>query len=346
MRSLDDGLAFILQYKNIAWYENGKVRILDRRIYPIEIRFVECYSHKEVAQAITDMVTQSWGPYFAAGMGMALASYEARDLGIMEFKDFIHQAGITLYTARPTTAAHMKEIVEKCEIASLLAKEAGTDPIDAAFQTCMEYYSDIYTSCDVMGKYLVEKFPSSGTVMTQCWAETVVGMMLKHCRNENKDIKYICPETRPYFQGARLTASCIHDMGFDVTVITDNMPGYVLEKKKVDVFTSAADLICMDGTVVNKVGTFQIALCCDYYSIPYYVNGKPNLAHPDRASVVIEERDPEFVLQALGQRSVMEGVKGYYPAFDFTPPKLVTGVVTDKGCLDTSDLFTYYGSER
>ena len=342
-KRIDEGMAFILQPKNIAWYENGTVRILDRRIYPIETRFEICHSHKEVAQAITDMVTQSWGPYFAAGMGMALAAYEAMDLDGEAFKTFLHQAGIVLYTARPTTSAHMKEIVERCELASLAAQAAGKDPVDAAFQTCLAYYDEVYSYCDDMGRYLVEKFPQSGTVMTQCWAETVVGMMLRHCRKEGKDMKFICPETRPYFQGARLTASCICDMGFDVTVITDNMPGYVLEKKKVDVFTSAADLICMDGTVVNKVGTFQIALCCNYLGIPYYVSGKPNRAHPDRDSVHIEERDPEFVLQALGTRSVMDGVKGYYPAFDFTPPKFVTGVVTDKGCMDTSELYNYYG---
>lgn len=345
MSNVDEGLAFILKHNNIAWYENGMVRILDRRIYPIRTEFVTCHTHREVSQAITDMVTQSWGPYFAAGMGMALAAYEAKDLGIMEFKDFMHNAGIALYTARPTTSAHMKEIVERCERAVLLAKEAGKNPIDAAFGTSMEYYDEVYSYCDLMGKYLVEKFPKSGSVMTQCWAETVVGMMLKHCREENKDIRFFCPETRPYFQGARLTASCICDMGFDVTVITDNMPGYVLEQKKVDVFTSAADLICMDGTVVNKVGTFQIALCCDYLGIPYYVSGKPNLAHPDRTSVTIEERDPEFVLQALGTRSVMDGVNGYYPAFDFTPPKFVSGVITDKGCMDTDTLYDYYGSE-
>ena len=341
-KRLDEGLAFILQHKNIAWYENGSVRILDRRIYPIETRFVSCYTHKEVAQAITDMVTQSWGPYFAAGMGMALAAYEAKDLGVTEFKNFMHAAGIALYTARPTTAAHMKEIVQRGEMAALMAKEAGNDPIAAAFDACMEYYEEVYSYCNLMGKYLVEKFPDTGTVMTQCWAETIVGMMLKHCRKEAKDIRFFCPETRPYFQGARLTASCICDMGFDVTVITDNMPGYVLEQKKVDVFTSAADLICMDGTVVNKVGTFQIALCCDYLGIPYYVSGKPNPAHPDRHSVTIEERDPDFVLQALGTRSVMDGVKGYYPAFDFTPPEFVSGVITDKGCMDTSELHSYY----
>ena len=342
MEKLDDGMAFILKYENIAWYSEGKVRILDRRIYPIEVRFVECTTYVEVAQAITDMVTQSWGPYFAAGMGMALAAYQAKNLNEFDFKNFIHNAGIALYTARPTTSAFMKEIVEKCEIAALKAKLDGKSAIEAAFNTTLEYYDEIYTSCTIVGKHLVDCFPRQGTVMTQCWAETVVGTMLKSVRDQNKDIKFICPETRPYLQGGRLTASCIKDMGFDVTVITDNMPGYVLEKKKVDVFTSAADVICMDGHIVNKVGTFQIALASKYFGIPYYVCGKPNLAHPDKASIVIEERDPELVLHALSQKFTFEGVKGYYPAFDITPPELCAGVITDKGKLSPNSLDQYY----
>jgi methylthioribose-1-phosphate isomerase len=341
-KRLDEGLAFILQYKNIAWYEDGVVRILDRRIYPIETKFVECRSHQQVAQAIKDMVTQSWGPYFAAGMGMVLACHEARDLGEMEFIDYIHKAGISLYSARPTTSALMKKIVENCEASALGAKAAGRDALDAAFNTAVSYYDEVYTQTGKMGSFLAEKFPQQGTVMTQCWAETVVGMTLKEIRRTNKEIKFFCPETRPYFQGARLTASCIRDMDFDVTVITDNMPGYVLKKKNVDVFTSAADVICMDGTVVNKVGTFQIALCSDYYDIPYYATGIPDVAHPGRESVTIEERDPELTMYALDVKTTMDGVKGYYPAFDFTPPELVTGIITDKGCYTPNKVKEYY----
>lgn len=346
MKKLDDGMAFILKYENIAWYDNGVVRILDRRIYPIEVKFVECRTYNEVAQAISDMVTQSWGPYFAAGMGMALAAYQANGLDEKSFVEFMHTAGIALYTARPTTSAFMKEIVEKCEKAAIKAKLEGQSPIDAAFNTTVDYYNEIYSSCQIMGNYLVDCFPNKGTVMTQCWAETVVGMMLKSIREQNKDIKFICPETRPYLQGGRLTASCIKDMGFDVTVITDNMPGYVLEKKNVDVFTSAADVICMDGHIVNKVGTFQIALACNYFGIPYYVTGKPNLAHPDKESIVIEERDPELVLHALDKKFTFEGVKGYYPAFDITPPKFCSGVITDKGKFNPNELEKYYKSGK
>jgi methylthioribose-1-phosphate isomerase len=342
MERQDKDLAFMLQYENVAWYEDGKVRILDRRIYPVQTEFVECKTYEEVAKAITDMVTQSGGPYVAASMGMVLAAHNAKDKNEKEFFEYLDKAAYALSHARPTTSAHMVVAVEGCIEAAKTAFKKGEPVEQAMFEHVLanneQRYSRIYT----MAQNLVTKFPDDGIVMTQCFAETIVGMMLKVSREMGKKIKVICPETRPYFQGARLTASVVCDQGFDVTVITDNMPGYVLEKKKVDVFTSAADVICMDGNIVNKIGTFQIAMAAWYWGIPYYVTGTPNRHHPTIDTVTIEERDPDFVLQAMGQQTTMKGVKGYYPAFDITNPKLVSGVVTDKGIFSPYDLPRYY----
>jgi Predicted translation initiation factor 2B subunit, eIF-2B alpha/beta/delta family len=134
---------------------------------------------------------------------------------------------------------------------------------------------------------------------------------------------------------------------FYVTVITDNMPAYVMEEKKVDLFTSAADAICMDGYVVNKVGTYQIAIVAKYLKIPYFVTGIPDIGHESISTVTIEKRDGDFVLQAMGVKTAKEGVKGYYPSFDITPPHLVSGVVTDRGIFSPYDLKRYFrGDEK
>lgn len=186
--------------------------------------------------------------------------------------------------------------------------------------------------------------PAGGTVMTQCFGETIVGKMLAVATARGKSFRLFCPETRPYFQGARLTATVAHEMGFDVTVITDNMPAYVMQREHVDVFTSAADAICLDGHVVNKVGTFQIAIAAKYMGIPYFVTGAPDHGHPTVDTVHIELRDPDFVLQAMGVKTACDGVKGYYPAFDITPPALVSGVVTDSGIYAPYDLSRYFKS--
>ena len=341
----DEGVGFLLRYENVAWYEDGAVRILDRRIYPVRTEYVLCRRHEEVAQAIADMVTQSGGPYLAAAMGMALAAYEAREEREAALLAHLERAAHTLSHARPTTMAKMMRVTERAmnaARAALAAGRTGLELVEALRENAVNQVNENYIRYTAIGKLLADKIPQGGAIMTQCFAETVVGTMLRECRSRGNEIKVICPETRPYFQGARLTASVACDMGFDVTVISDNMPGYTLREKHVDLFTSAADVITMDGHIVNKVGTFQIALAASYWGIPYYVTGSPNPSHPDRSSVVIEERDPLLVMDAMGTRTTMEGVKGYYPAFDVTPPKLCDGVVTEKGIFSPFDLGRYF----
>ena len=121
----DENLAFMLQYENVAWYEDGKVRILDRRIYPAKVEFV--------AQAIADMVTQSAGPYLAAGMGMALAAYECRNKTGEEAEQYLEKAADTLAHARPTTAARMEAITEKCRQVGIEALKKGERMDEAIF---------------------------------------------------------------------------------------------------------------------------------------------------------------------------------------------------------------------
>lgn len=345
MTRADEGMAFLLRYENVAWYEGGKVRILDRRIYPLRTEYVVCTRHEEVAQAIADMVTQSAGPYTAAAMGMALAAHEAALRAEPDLMGYLTKAAYTLSHARPTTVEKMKQVVEgSLATARRVLEEGGRGESlpEALFAYALARIDGNYRRYESVGRYLADQIPMNGTIMTQCFAETVLGTTLLECRRRGNAVKLICPETRPYFQGARLTASVGQDMGFDVTVVSDNMPGYVMKEKHVDLFTSAADVITMDGHIVNKVGTFQIALAARYHNIPYLVTGFPNAAHPDIASVHIEQRDPNAVLEAMGTKVTMAGVKGYYPAFDITPPKLCDGVVTDKGIFAPLDLKAYF----
>jgi len=345
MTRQDTDLAFLLRYENVAWYERGAVRILDRRIYPIRTESVTCRSHLEVAAAIADMVTQSGGPYTAASMGMALAAHECRDMGFAQQTAFLTCAAYTLAHARPTTAPRMRQVTERALKVALAALEAGKAADAAIFEDTLDGLNQKYARYAIMGRHLCGLMPEGGTVMTQCFAETIVGMMLRACREAGKTVRFICPETRPYYQGARLTASCIADMGFEVTVITDNMPAWAMAQKGVDLFTSAADAICMDGHVVNKVGTLQIALVAHHFGVPYFVTGTPNRAYPSKNEVHIEERDPGLTNESLGVRTTLPQVRGWYPAFDVTPPHLCAGVVTDKGILSPYDLARYFDAD-
>ena len=341
----DADLAYMLQYEHIAWFEDGVVRILDRRVYPRELRYVTCRSVEEVVQALRDMVTQSAGPYTAAAAGMALAAYECRNETKGRQLRHLQNSAEQIAHARPTTAQRMALITGGSYAAAKAALDSGGDPVDAVMTYLINANNMRYDKVYRMARYLCDMIPKGGAVMTQCFGETIVGQMCRVLKEQGKeDARIFCPETRPYFQGARLTATVCRDMGMDVTVITDNMPAFVMKKENVSVFTSAADAICMDGHVINKVGTFQIAIAAKYNKIPYFVTGAPDKMHRSVAEVPIEMRDPDFVLQAMGVKTAADGVKGYYPAFDVTPPELVSGVVTDTGIYTPYDLDRYFAN--
>jgi len=373
IKRADEGLAFLLRYENVAWYEKGTVRILDRRVYPAQIEFVTCTDYREVAQAIKDMVTQSAGPYLAAAMGMVLAAYQAvhekdargrgahiDDTGTHDARTdgaslkgtsgleagiiaFCEKAAYDLSHARPTTVEQMKGIVNgSLEVIKSLAGKADADEIvQAAFDYAFNYVNNNYKKYTLIGKHTAALIPQNGTILTQCFGDTIVGTVLRECIQDGKNVRVICAETRPYFQGSRLTASVACDMGVPVTVISDNMCAFTMKTKHVDMFTSASDVITLDGHIINKVGTFQMALAARYYGIPYYVTGTPDPKHADLSTVHIEERDGDAVLTLWGKKITMEGVKGYYPAFDITPPELCTGVVTDLGVYEPHRLADY-----
>lgn len=342
MKRQDYDMPFMLRYENVAWYEDGEVRILDRRVYPKEIRFEICKTHKEVARAIKDMVTQSAGPYTAAGMGTALAAYEARDLRGEDLIKFLEDAAETISTARPTTSTRLKKVTRGSIEAAKRAMESGEDLVEALFQESINSLNRRYSAMNEVAKYLCDLIPDGGKVLTQCFAETIIGTMTRTLKEQGKDVKFYCTETRPYYQGARLTATCISQMGFDTTVITDNMVAYTMENIGIDLFTSASDTITLDGHVANKVGTHQIALVARQFKVPFYVTGMPDGEKKAKDDIVIELRDPSLV---LGDHTA-RGVKAIYPSFDITPPELITGFVTDKGIYKPSDLKEYLETDH
>ncbi|MEG1661521.1 MAG: s-methyl-5-thioribose-1-phosphate isomerase, partial [Clostridiales bacterium] len=312
----------------------------DRLINPAKIEFVTCTSYQQVAQAIRDMVTQSAGPYYAAAMGMALAAWESKNH--LHQMDFLRKAAEVISQARPTTAARMLAVVGGC-LRTAEQAIANAQPVDQAiFDYALSMLEARYRRIAKTAVHLVDLFPRQALIMTQCFADTIVGAMLREADQRGYDVSLICPETRPYLQGARLTASVAYEQGHEVTVITDNMPGFAFRQKEISLFTCAADVITMDGHVVNKVGTFQIALLAHYFGVPCYVSGAPDREHPGIDSVTIEERDPAQVLLALGNPTAMPGVKAWYPAFDITPPQLIQAIITDKGAFAPTHLSDYY----
>lgn len=336
----DGDLAYMLQAEHVAYYKDGVVSILDRRIYPVRVEYVRCKTHVEVRDALKNMVTQSAGPYTAAAMGMALAAHESRHLKGAARLRFLEEAAAVLASGRPTTAMRMAQVTKG---ALALAKDHLDDEdLDLILRNhALRSMKKRYATIHRVAKHFMDILPDEGTVMTQCFGETIIGMLAREIIASGKDISFVCPETRPFLQGARFTASVLSQMGMDTTVITDNMVAAYIENHGISLFTSAADSICMDGSIVNKVGTHQIAIVSAYFGVPYYATGIPDMDIQSAKDLTIEMRDPEESLSAHGIKHTVEGVKGYYPAFDVTPPNLVTGVVTDLGIFKADQLKEY-----
>lgn len=346
MDRLDKDMPFLLKYENVAWFEDGKVRILDRRVFPTEIKFVECSDYHEVAQAIADMVTQSAGPYTAVGMGMALAAYQVRGESREKQISFLRQAAYDLANSRPTTANRYGQITYRCADIAVSALESGKDAVEAIKNDTIESLNRRYGTMQKVGNYLESLIPKGGTILTQCYGETIIGAVIRAAKRSGKEFKVFCAETRPYLQGARLTSSCFAEMGFDTTVISDNMVAYAMQNEKIDLFTSAADSIARDGHIANKVGTFQIAILAKYFAVPYYVTGIPDKDKFTKDDIVIEMRDPNQVLKYRGIQNTLPQVKAIYPSFDIVPPHLISGAVTDKGVYVPYLLDGYFDGEQ
>lgn len=343
----DYNLGFILQYENVAWFDEdyGEVRILDRRIYPAKTEFCVCKTYTEVAKAIADMVTQSGGPFAAAAMGMALAAYQGKNLIKAEYLEFMKKAAYALSHARPTTSKAMQFVTaEALNLFESLIKNgtSSNDIIKALKQNAVDQNNDRYKKNTAAGAIFADLVPDGSSILTQCFGETTVGGYLRRFKETNKKIKVFCAETRPYFQGARLTASLAYDMGFDTTVITDNMISLLMSEKKINFCVSASDVITLDGSIINKVGTLQMAIAAKYFDIPYYAIGFPDKNYVSAKDVKIEYRDPEETLYAMGIRTAIlpsdcknehkgGSIAGLYPAFDITPYELCAGIITDKG---------------
>lgn len=341
----DKGLPFLLQYENVARYDDGTIYVLDRRVYPHKVEFVRCENYHQAAQAIRDMVTQSGGPRLVASLGMVSAAREAKAKPLEEARTILNQAAFELSHARPTTS---QDLARQIDHLRRLAEEAlihGQDPEEVTLAHTYRVLDERYRNARKIATFAVDLLPERVTILTQCFAETLIGFTLLVAKEQGRDVSLICPETRPYLQGARLTASVARGLGVPVTVITDNMPAFILSRKMAQVFISAADVITLDGHVVNKIGTFQIALAAHYHGVPYYVLGNPSRSHAQISSVTIEERNPQEVLQAMGVPTTMEGVQGYYPAFDITPPHLVGAVITSKGVFSPYDLARNFSVE-
>jgi methylthioribose-1-phosphate isomerase len=329
--------------KPIEWTDEG-VRMIDQRKLPAAEEYPVFKTYREVADAIRSMVVRG-APAIgvAAAMGIALAVRDSGARDINQLKEEFKEITATLAATRPTAVNLFWAIERMTRLFERLAVE-GADREVIAHRLITEALSiqaeDIEGNKRI-GRFGQELLPNSGTILTHCNAGALAtagyGTALGVIRagvEHGKRLRVLADETRPFLQGARLTAWELWKDEIDVRVISDNMAGTFMRQGLVDAVIVGADRIAANGDVANKIGTYPVAVLAREHDIPFYVAAPLStldLNTPDGSHIPIEQRDPAEVTHIGGVRVVPDGVSVFNPAFDVTPHSFVTAIITDRG---------------
>ena len=308
-----------MKVEAIRWL-GDRLELLDQRLLPEKLSYVKCSSAADVAQAIRDMVVRG-----APAIGCAAAFGIVLDKGSSSSFEVLSKS-------RPT-AVNLFWALERMKRAGDLVKEA------------VAIYEEDVAANRAMGKLGAELIPAGARVMTYCNTGALAtaghGTAFGVIRSsKTKNISVIACETRPYLQGARLTAwECVQE-GIPCTLVTDNMAGHLMSRGEVDVVVVGADRIAANGDVANKIGTYPLAVLARRHGIPFYVAAPLSTFDPqtpDGSHIAIEERGADEVTGHRGMRWAPRGVAVRNPAFDVTPADLVTGIVCEKAVVLAPD---------
>ena len=306
--------------KTIEW-EHNKLKLIDQTKLPDELTYVYCENYSEVIVAIKDMIVRG-APAIgvAAAFGMALAYLNGDDLD---------KAGDEIKAARPT-AINLFWAVDR-----VLNSD---DPLEEALKM---YQEDIDTN-RAIGKYGSEVIDDGDTVLTHCNAGalacvdygTALGVF-RAARDAGKNINVICDETRPRGQGASLSVWEMQQENIPVKLIPDVASGFLMSQGIIDKVVIGADRIAKGG-VVNKIGSFMVAMAAKQHDVPFYVAAPLSTFDMDASifDTIIEERDGDEVRYYGGARICPEGTEVINPAFDITPSEFITGIITENGIID------------
>jgi methylthioribose-1-phosphate isomerase len=324
----------------VAW-EDGAVVMIDQRLLPLEESYLRCRDHREVAAAIKDMAIRG-APAIgvAAAFGIALGVRLSRNEG-PRLREDLDRICADLGATRPTAVNLFWAIGRMRERFDALAGDGGEALREGLLREALAIHSEDLAACRRMGDLGAELLPASVRILTHCNAGalatagygTALGVVRSAARQGKVKLVY-ADETRPYLQGARLTAwELLHD-GIPTTLIADNMAGHLMSRGEIDAVIVGADRIARNGDVANKIGTYTVAVLARENGIPFYVAAPVStvdLATPSGASIPIEERGEQEVTHHGGRRLAPEGVGVRNPAFDVTPHRYVTAIVCERG---------------
>lgn len=326
----------------IEWTERGVV-MLDQRRLPAEEISHTYTDYREVAEAIRAMVIRG-APAIgvAAAMGAALGALHSKVNTVSELRSEFTEVCSVLAKTRPTAVdlfwalERMKRRFDELASGTSDLATIKAELVEEARQIHLEKRA----TDEAIGRYGAELMPREGHVMTQCNAGALatggIGTALGVIRvayEQGHKLHVLVPETRPYLQGARLTAWELHKGGIPLTLITDNMVGHFLKSGKVGAIVTGADRIAANGDAANKIGTYQIAVLAKENNVPFYIAAPVStfdLSIPDGDHIPIEERSAAEVTHLNGVR-IAPDVHAAHPAFDVTPARYIAAIFTERG---------------
>jgi methylthioribose-1-phosphate isomerase len=327
----------------IDWTDDAVVMV-DQRKLPASEVYVTCKSAAEVAKAIKTMVIRG-APAIgvAAAMGIALGMRRSKATGTKQFTTEFQKTCDLMAGTRPT-AVNLFWAIERMKKAFAEAAQGGcsVDEIKQRLETeARRIHDEDVQSCRAMGAYGATLVPDAAKILTHCNAGalatagygTALGV-IRAAAETGKRVAVLADETRPFLQGARLTAWELVKDGIDTTVITDNMAASMMRLGHVDLVVVGADRIAANGDVANKIGTYGVAVLAKEHGIPFYVAAPLStidLKTPDGSHIPIEERNEREVTHVGPSRLTPEGARIRNPAFDVTPSRFVTAIITERG---------------
>ena len=323
----------------ISW-EHDRLRLMDQTVLPLKTVYITCTTYQQVADAIRNMKVRG-APAIgvAAAYGMALAAGSIQAANRDEFLSKLKEAAGVLIATRPT-AVDLAWAVDRIIAVAEAAEDWQQLPALIA-KTARNMEEEDIAANRRLGRNGAKLLPDKVSILTHCNAGalatagygTALGIV-RAAREMGKTVSVYADETRPYLQGARLTAFELMEDGFPVTLITDNMAGHVMQTGRVNCVVLGADRIAANGDTANKIGTYSLAVLAHENNIPFYVAAPVStldLSLSTGDEIPIEERSPLEVTHVFGQQIAPESIHVYNPAFDVTPAKYITAIVTDKG---------------
>jgi len=313
--------------------------MIDQTALPTRLAYVRYTRPEEVAAAIRSMVVRG-APAIgvAAAMGLALTAVHSRATKLPDFMKEMEFSAVLLRATRPTAVNLFWGIDRVMRVAASASSIRGAKDAVSAEVKAMED-EDVEVNRR-LGRNGADLIKNGDTVLTQCNAGALATVgygtalgVVRAAVEQGKLVKVLVPETRPALQGARLTAFELVRDGIACTLISDTAVGHMMSQGRVDCVIVGADRITKDGYVFNKIGTYQEAVLAKRHGLPFYPAAPHSTFDLDRAHdrVTIEERGAEEVVEIRGKRVAPKGIPVANPAFDMTPPELVTAVITDRG---------------